>query len=158
MPCLSGKRMRFWCCGFPLMQTRINPRIGYTEGKSHVVADSRIPLLLQVSQSYHCPLLTESYYRNRKIHLFLRLGRRGIGTNIKKCQTHNRHTKKEGLFFITPLFIGDFWCRRRDSNPHERSSPPPQDGVSTRFHHFGKSLTTKIKESAKNEKCLNIKE
>ena len=23
------------------------------------------------------------------------------------------------------------WCRRRDLNPHEHSSPPPQDGVST---------------------------
>ena len=34
-----------------------------------------------------------------------------------------------------------FWCRRRDSNPHERSSPPPQDGVSTRFHHFGRMFS-----------------
>ena len=32
-----------------------------------------------------------------------------------------------------PLFKGlyDIWCRRRDLNPHEHSSPPPQDGVST---------------------------
>ena len=44
---------------------------------------------------------------------------------------------------ILPKFPNDFWCRRRDSNPHERSSPPPQDGVSTRFHHFGNSFEPK---------------
>ena len=23
-----------------------------------------------------------------------------------------------------------FWCRRRESNPHARKAPPPQDGAS----------------------------
>gem|GEM_PF-4321407 len=29
------------------------------------------------------------------------------------------------------------WCRSRDLNPDERNSLPPQDSVSTMFHHFG---------------------
>ena len=29
------------------------------------------------------------------------------------------------------------WCRRRDLNPNGHNPLPPQDSVSTRFHHFG---------------------
>lgn len=35
---------------------------------------------------------------------------------------------------LTPFFS---WCRSRDLNPDERNSLPPQDSVSTKFHHFG---------------------
>jgi hypothetical protein len=40
----------------------------------------------------------------------------------------------------TPDLTGDNlikWCRSRDLNPDERNSLPPQDSVSTNFHHFG---------------------
>ena len=33
------------------------------------------------------------------------------------------------------------WCRRRDSNPHTRKALPPQDSVSTKFHHFGTGIS-----------------
>ena len=31
----------------------------------------------------------------------------------------------------------DIWCRSRDLNPDGLCPLPPQDSVSTRFHHFG---------------------
>jgi hypothetical protein len=37
------------------------------------------------------------------------------------------------------------WCRRRDLNPHGRSPLPPQDSVSTRFHHFGTPLLFRLR-------------
>ena len=41
------------------------------------------------------------------------------------------------LFSLTFCWYGAFWCRSRDLNPDGRSPPPPQDGVSAKFHHFG---------------------
>jgi len=32
------------------------------------------------------------------------------------------------------------WCRRRDSNSHELSPPPPSRWCVYQFHHFGKGL------------------
>jgi len=58
-----------------------------------------------------------------------------LDTHLSATQMHPPQTEEAQSIEIAPL--SETWCRRRDSNPHERSSPPPQDGVSTRFHHFG---------------------
>ena len=49
-------------------------------------------------------------------------------------KTKNRPFRK--MTYSRKLLIL-LWCRRRDLNPHGRSPLPPQDSVSTRFHHFG---------------------
>jgi hypothetical protein len=36
---------------------------------------------------------------------------------------------------LTPSF--SYWCRSRDLNPDGCCPLPPQDSVSTKFHHFG---------------------
>ena len=38
---------------------------------------------------------------------------------------------------LNHLATPPLWCRGGDLNSHELRSPPPQDGVSTRFHHLG---------------------
>ena len=47
---------------------------------------------------------------------------------------------KRGLTDVSANPPFSFWCRSRDLNPDERSSLPPQDSVSTRFHHFGTAI------------------
>ncbi len=49
-------------------------------------------------------------------------------------------SSKEGDYPVSdrpPLYFSVVWCRRPDLNRHGRSPLPPQDSVSTKFHHFG---------------------
>ena len=41
-----------------------------------------------------------------------------------------------------PMMRPIFWCRSRDLNPDGFCPLPPQDSVSTRFHHFGIQLAS----------------
>ena len=43
---------------------------------------------------------------------------------------------KRGRLYMTDPFAYP-WCRSRDLNPDGRKPLPPQDSVSTMFHHFG---------------------
>ena len=46
--------------------------------------------------------------------------------------------KKKGFSKqLKPFKIMYFWCRRPDLNRHGCNPLPPQDSVSTKFHHFG---------------------
>ncbi len=56
----------------------------------------------------------------------------GITGNVELAGISN---KKGQPMLANPL--KSLWCRRRDLNPHGRNPLPPQDSVSTRFHHFG---------------------
>ena len=51
--------------------------------------------------------------------------------------THLSHIKRGLSIRQPPLIINKFWCRRPDLNRHGRKPLPPQDSVSTKFHHFG---------------------
>ena len=59
-------------------------------------------------------------------------GRGGAKTGLKSYITKNGLSK-----LLRPLIKFHGWCRRRDLNPHTRKALPPQDSVSTKFHHFG---------------------
>ncbi len=60
----------------------------------------------------------------------------GIATVTLAKAGNIRVSTKEGLTkMANPLKF--LWCRRRDLNPHGRNPLPPQDSVSTSFHHFG---------------------
>jgi hypothetical protein len=58
-------------------------------------------------------------------------------TAIKKLKAQPVSARPVILAFL-------LWCRRPDLNRHGCYPLPPQDSVSTKFHHFGTSLLTFI--------------
>ena len=69
-------------------------------------------------------------------------------------------SKKRRNLFRLRLFLSK-WCRRRDLNPHGRRPPPPQDGVSTKFHHFGTDMRIQVfrqgtRITGRPERCSSL--
>ena len=54
---------------------------------------------------------------------------------LKNMDKHPLEAKRDNTKSRCPFVF--LWCRSRDLNPDGRGPLPPQDSVSTKFHHFG---------------------
>jgi hypothetical protein len=59
-------------------------------------------------------------------------------------------------YFVAQSYRAKIWCRGRDLNPHGRGPLPPQDSVSTRFHHLGLCTKCVTPTSFRRPKCCRL--